>query len=1349
MVRIFISYAEEDASYCRSLVVHLNTISNVTTWERSLIIPGQNITCEIDSQLQTADIFLLLISPDFIGSRTCQNEQNIALERRGIDTIVIPIIIRSCNYSDLAIAQLNLSTLPSRPFSEYPSQDDAYTEIIEGIRHVINSRSIPVIPETPNPECPYQGLESFTEDTKQYFFGRSEVLTAVENSLKTSNVVLISGSSGVGKSSFTQACLVPKLRREGWKIPRINSIKPGFDPSHKLRVIIEELFREVNGNIIEFENWWEDLTNAIDRNLIKTAEQANQYISQLTNARTIFVVDQFEEIFTICKSDRERDLFINIIYMFALADRSARIFVVINMRADFDILLRRYPQTATLNHLGKIDIIPLSQLEGRNLEEAITLPANAALTGCGFEPDLIERIKNDIRTENCLPLLQFALKEMWEQCFNGIQKDLFQNNRFSIANYDKIGGLKASLNNQAERIYKDLNDDLKKDMAEHLFLQLVRTNEDSGDTRVRKLKTDILNSIRLEDRKAINQVLDIFIERRLLVIDECGLVDLAHETLIESWIRFKNWCIENRDLRRIVEQTKHAYESWKKNNEMNDFLLSPSLIVQIYTITSFFTTPSNEQKDKASKLFKALENEAGLKPFYEKSYSNYSRLQKSEIQELERDAKEGQKNLNSLEPLKGLREILEVVKKWKKYKPNDALPGSIQNALRLAMESSREKNCFSGHTDKVKCVAISHDGKWIISGSEDYTIRLWNYQGKCCAIFTGHNAGVWSVAFAPDNSWFISGSADHKIKRWRLDENAFSFDCTNGTQIGQDFTGHSDWVRSVLISPDGQQIVSASKDQTIKIWSLNGEIERDIKSAHEDWIFSIAMWQDQENPENGYIVSGSADKTLKRWDLNGEPLDNIHVFNKDHLGNVFNKEHKGWIRSVAIANNGKLIISSSEDNTIRFWDLTGTCIKVLEGHTNRILSIDVWQKLERNVSGKFIENSGFIASGSADHTVCLWDFNGDLIGQPFKGHTDWIRNVKISAQGDFIASASRDMTLRTWDLNGGNLIKKVFDKPDGQEITRILSVAFSSDSQFIAAGGEEKRIRLWNLDGSIREGEFEEHDDWIRSLRILPDNQHIVSGCADKKLHLWNVDGTFIEAKYDEHNSWIRSIAISPDGERIVSSSNDKTLCLWKIDRSEAQIRIQAEQCFSTDCHTKEVLSVAFSPDGKYIASSSADRSIKIWRLDGKLERTIYPAHQDRVLSVAFSPDGKYIASASYDNTVCVWYTESGTEKWRSKLEDKVRSVAFSPKNEFPLLVSGSRDGTLQFWSVENGDKIGMAFKGHQEVVRSVKFSHDGKHFISASDDGNLCLWEAGNWKDWFDICCDRVRDYSDFKENE
>jgi WD40 repeat protein len=1149
-------------------------------------------------------------------------------------------------------------------------------------------------------ECPYQGLEPFTKDKAQFFFGRDSEVELLRNQLNEHNLIFVVGSSGVGKSSFIQAGLVPSLEQKGWKILKL--IKPGLNPINKLQEIFEDFFRD-NGQLARFEKWYE--------NLISATANSENLVSLLENLagtqKLLLVVDQFEEIFTICTNQEQRSSFLNLLYQFAIA--SSRLFIIVNMRTDFGFLLNTYPETSRLYQNRTIGIHFLSRLQGENLTAAIIQPVRKQ--GYEFGEGLLELILRDVDEENCLPLLQFTLKELWE-C--GVQDT--QNKQLLIKHYINIGGLKGSLNLRADEIYKRLETDLQREVAERLFLSLVQTNKDTRDTRKRQREENILNIGGTdEERQAINDVLNRFVDERLLVRDG-QWVDIAHETLMEAWQKFKEWRTKDRDLRRLIERIREAFQEWKIHEKEVDFLLSTSLIIQLEAITLL--------PEQRHELEKELRPGSDLKNFFDISIENHKKSQLAQAQNLEREARETQEKLNSSNPMSGLMQTIQLINKCLNSRPlSSNLPGSVQNALRLAMETSREQNCFVGHEDRVKCVAISHNRKWIVSGSEDKTLRLWNSKGSCCAVFEGHESSIWSVAFSPDDSWIVSGSADNTLRRWKLDEEAIDArSIVKGEPIGEPFVGHEDWVRSVVISPDGNLIVSGSKDKTVRLWDLEGKLICQFPKEHTDWIFSIAIWQDLEDLDKSFIVSGSVDSTIRRWNLKGQPI-----------GEPFNG-HEGWVRSVAVTNNGKWIVSGSEDKTIRLWDLNGNCIKVFEGHENRVLSVAVWQD-PKSSDG---EDIGFIVSGSADHTIRLWNFNGDLIGKPLKGHTDWVRDIKVSIDGKFIASSSRDKTVRLWSTG-----KSLIGQPFGKQSGRILSVAFSSQGNLIVSGGEDKKIYLWNCDGTLK-NKFGEHDDWIRSVRILPGDKYIVSGSADRKLRLWDLDGTLVKTQDDGHNSWIRSITVSPDGNYIVSSSNDKTLCLWKVnklksDESERdRIFLEKLQCFAQK-HNREVLCVAFSPDSKLIVSCSADKTIRLWDLNGniKTEKTAFQAHKDRVLSVAFSPDSRYIVSASYDHTICLWNVE-GEKIWQKKLEDKVRCVAFSPIEEFPLIVSGSCDGTIQFWNVE-GYAIGNPLKGHQDVIRSVKFSPDGKSIISASEDGTLRKWKAGNWKDWLKVCCERV----------
>jgi WD40 repeat protein len=558
-------------------------------------------------------------------------------------------------------------------------------------------------------------------------------------------------------------------------------------------------------------------------------------------------------------------------------------------------------------------------------------------------------------------------------------------------------------------------------------------------------------------------------------------------------------------------------------------------------------------------------------------------------------------------------------------------------------------NCQSA----VFCVAYSLDGRHIVSGSFDKTVRIWDaIAGKEVSRLKGHTDSVLSVAFSPNGRHIVSGSHDRTLRMW---------DAFAGKEVSK-LNGHMNWVTSVALSSDGRHVVSSSHDNTVRIWDSLAGKEVSRLEGHAKSVRSVAF-----SPDGQHVVSGSEDNTVRIWDA-------LAVKEVSRL-----EGHTNWVRSVAFSPDGQHVVSGSRDSTVRIWDASaGKEVSRLEGHTDSVWSV------------AFSPDCQHVVSGSSDNTVRIWDALAGKEVSKLEGHASTVWSVAFSPDGQHIVSGSGDNTVRIWDTLAGKEVSKL-----NGHMNSVMSVAFSSNGGHVVPGSYDNAVRIRDAFAGEEVSRLEGHTRSVRSVAFSPDCQHVVSGSGDNTVRIWDALAGKEVSKLEGHASTVWSVAFSPDGQHIVSGSGDNTVRIWDALAGKEVSRLEG--------HTNWVRSVAFSPDGRHIVSGSYDNTVRIWNVLAGKEVSRLEGHTFSVNSVAFSPDGQHVVSGSHDRTVRIWDALAGKEVRRFKGHtDWVRSVAFSPDGQH--IVSGSEDNTVRIWDVLT--RLQVAILHHGKAVHGVSWTH-------------------------------------------
>ncbi len=376
-----------------------------------------------------------------------------------------------------------------------------------------------------------------------------------------------------------------------------------------------------------------------------------------------------------------------------------------------------------------------------------------------------------------------------------------------------------------------------------------------------------------------------------------------------------------------------------------------------------------------------------------------------------------------------IQAMLEIAKQWK------ATPWLRPLTANLTPPGGRLIRTLTGHRDWVFAVAVTPDGKQVISGSRDKTLKVWNLEtGQEKFTLTGHSNGVSAVAVTPDGKYVISGSGDKTLKVWNLETG----------QEKSTLTGHSNGVFAVAVTPDGKYVISGSIDKTLKVWNLETGQEKSTLTGHSDSVEAVAV-----TPDGKHVISGSSDNTLKVWNLEtGQEKSTL-------------TGHSDSVSAVAVTPNGKYVISGSWDNTLKVWNLetgkgifsfiknliTRRQLFTLTGHSDSVSAVAV------------TPNGKYVISGSWDNTLKVWNLETGQEKFTLAGHSHRVDAVAVTPNGKYVISGSWDNTLKVWNLETGEVIASF--TADGA----LRCCAVAQDAVTIAVGDATGRIHFLRLEG--------------------------------------------------------------------------------------------------------------------------------------------------------------------------------------------------------------------------------------------------------------------------------------------
>jgi WD40 repeat protein len=610
---------------------------------------------------------------------------------------------------------------------------------------------------------------------------------------------------------------------------------------------------------------------------------------------------------------------------------------------------------------------------------------------------------------------------------------------------------------------------------------------------------------------------------------------------------------------------------------------------------------------------------------------------------------------------------------------------------------------FGGHSDEVNSLALTPDGKQLVSLDSGQMVLVWDLEsGKKLRAFPGDPAFKKGICLAvrPDGRQLAIGYETGAI---RLIPFAQTDEHRGHTEAKENL-----W--TVSISPDRKSFAAAGADRVVRLYdTATGKMNKEL-SGHKLGITAVAYLN------GNTLASASGDKIVKIWDLAAGTAKNC-------------EGHTLAVLAVASNASGSILVSGSADKTVRCWDpVSGQAKWKWEGRSI--------------VCGLAVSTDGKrIAVGTADGKLNLLSTEATepKLSSDIVAHTSGVSCVAFSPDSEQVATCGGDGLVKTWSIGGANATAPVqltiytapFKPTPGAPVLPVTSIAYSPDGKFIVGSGAEGVVRIWDVLTGNENRSLRGHAGWVTAVAFSADGKSVLSCGIDRVARLFELPS--IGTNAGGHRGVIQCVAVSRDGKLAATGGSDRSIKIWDLATGREIATLTGDNSTRSGERADGIWSVGFIGVDQ-IAGCGKDKKLRIWSIQSnKLlsERST----SEVIYSLSASEDGKSICGAwvnASEDTPSKsgfdLFSDSPTPRvtvWNSKTAaDAISAAASSPDAD--LGISGGKDGVLRLWDLKKQERLGGEWPLFQTTILDVGLTNDRKTVVAIDVKGAIKIADIG-----------------------